>query len=61
MLGNNIVRCIAYMVFHVLTNIVKNIEVNVKKKQWIVLHGVLHDVLGFVNSIQRCDKILVFL
>ena len=51
--------------FCVLKNIVKNIDVDVFQKHRHNIaslrkkHDVLHDVLGFRNSIQTYDKSLV--
>ena len=51
--------------FCVLKNIFKNIDVNVFQKHCQNIaslrkkHDVLHDVLGFRNSIQSYDKSLV--
>ena len=57
-------RCIVCRMFCVLKNIVKKIDVNVFSKTLPKLrmkHDVLHDVLGFRNSIQKYDKSLVIL
>ena len=60
------VRCIVCSMFCILKNIVKNIDVDVffqKNRQNIASlrkkRDVLHDVLGFRNSIQSYNKNLV--